>query len=79
MILSAAVLPDSPPVVTRDFDGWRVSLVRGGRVHTYLCETQREAERFAALLAKPLTQTQNSLRGDTSPNSSDLPGSKAKW
>lgn len=51
------MLPDSPPVITRDFDGWRVSLVRGGRVHTYLCETQAEAERFAGMLAKPLLGT----------------------
>jgi hypothetical protein len=51
-------------VITRDFDGWRVSLVRAGRVHTYLCETQREAERFANLLARPIAQQSNQLRSD---------------
>lgn len=57
------MLPDSPPVITRDFDGWRVSLVRGGRVHSYLCESQREAERFAGLLSNSVAPEPNRMRG----------------
>ena len=69
------MLPDSPPVITRDFDGWRVSLIRGGRVHSYLCESKAEAERFAALLAQPITDPHNRLRNDA--QARDVPAKKS--
>lgn len=45
--------PDCDPIITKDIDGWRVGLVRNGRVHVYLCETEADAKRFAALLGDP--------------------------
>lgn len=66
------MLPDSPPTITREFDGWRVSLVRGGRIHTYLCETKAEAEHFAALLLPPTSEQHNRLRTEATQN----PGGK---
>lgn len=73
VISEAPVLPDSTPVITRDFDGWRVSLIRGGRVHTYLCDSKAEADRVAALLAGPQTDQKNRLRNEAQ---SELPTKK---
>lgn len=41
------------PVITNDFDGWKVSLMKNGRVQVYLCATESLALKFAAFLAQP--------------------------
>lgn len=44
----------SQPIVTQEPNAWHVSHVRNGRVHTYICETEQQARRFAQLLSEPL-------------------------
>ncbi|MFL5319705.1 MAG: hypothetical protein ACJ790_08600 [Myxococcaceae bacterium] len=46
-------VPEFAPMIMKDNDGWRVSLVRDGRVHVYKCENERDAKRFHDLLSKP--------------------------
>lgn len=41
------------PVITQELDGWRVSVVRGERVETYLCDNESAARRFAKFLSEP--------------------------
>src|SRR3954463_12175886 len=36
-------VPEFAPMIMKDNDGWRVSLVRDGRVHVYKCENERDA------------------------------------
>lgn len=45
---------DLAPIVTNDFDGWKVSLMQNGRLQVYLCATENAALRFARCLAQPL-------------------------
>lgn len=44
---------DCPPAITPEGRFFRVSVIRKGRVESYLCETEAEAKRFAELLAQP--------------------------
>lgn len=44
---------DLAAMVTNDFDGWKVSLMKHGRVQVYLCATEELARRFAAFLSQP--------------------------
>ena len=41
------------PVITQDLTGWRVSVMRGERVESYVCETESAAKRFAQFLSAP--------------------------
>lgn len=43
----------SDPVITEDAGGFRVSVIRNGRVDVYSCDTKAEAERFAQVLRAP--------------------------
>ena len=43
------------PVITEEGRFFRVSVLRHGRVESYLCETAAQARHFAALLALPPT------------------------
>ena len=51
-------LPNVLPVISPDGRFFRVSIVRSGRVESYLCETEAEANRWAALVAQPPTDAQ---------------------
>lgn len=44
----------SQPIVTKEPNAWHVSHVCNGRVYTYICETEKQACRFAQLLSEPV-------------------------
>lgn len=44
---------DAPAAITPEGRFFRVSVIRKGRVESYLCETEAEARRFADLLSQP--------------------------
>jgi hypothetical protein len=44
-------------VITAEGRFFRVSVLRRGRVESYLCETEAEARRFAELLSQPPVET----------------------
>ena len=46
------------PVITPEGRFFRVSVLRAGRAESYLCETEAEARRWAALVAQPPTDAQ---------------------
>lgn len=50
------------PMVTSDFDGWRVSIIQNGRAQVYLCASQAAALKFAAVLAQPVVEPRRSSR-----------------
>lgn len=47
----------SEAAITPEGSGYRVSVIRRGRVESYLCETEAEARRFADLISQPPVET----------------------
>lgn len=59
------------PVISPEGRFFRVSVLRNGRVESYLCETQAQAKHFAELLAQPLIDVRRPER--SAPTSAEGP------
>lgn len=60
----------APAVISIEGSMWRVSVVRGARVESYLCESEAKARRWADLLNEPLSESVRRPRStvDSPPN-----------
>lgn len=55
------------PVISAEGRIFRVSVLRNGRVESYLCETEAEARRWADVLSQPPTETSRGPRRPAAP------------
>lgn len=55
------------PVISAEGRYFRVSVLRSGRVESYLCETEAEARRWADVLSQPPTENARGPRRPAAP------------